>query len=330
MPKSVLVAASAVLALAGLTVPATAEVAAPVYLEVGAGDPVLPGGKLSLSGSVGEGCREGEYKVFQEYWPQPGTTGSTVIEYRRDGAPPEGGDYLVTAPDGSFSAVVGVPGDATRSNLYGDRPGEVPHYVWVEVTGCETAPWKRASDRYGSTVPVQPVSMRTAMTATPDTLVAGEALTVTVARCHGAVAKAWAEVDGTEVPASSVTAAGGLVTVVFDVPEALGADPSAVATVLCTQSQTPDNVNSVEFGVRAAPAAADDDDGTGSGGSGSTGTVTVGSGGTGPGSTGSGAPGYGTAGGTGTASTVTAATAGTATRVAAPAKAVSGTARYAG
>lgn len=172
------------------------------------------------------------------------------------------------------------------------------------------------------------------MTAAPDTLVAGEALTVTVARCHGAVAKAWAEVDGTEVPASSVTAADGLVTVVFDVPEALGADPSAVATVLCTRSQTPDNVNSVEFGVQAAPADGDGG-GTESGGSGSTGTVTVGSGGTGSGSTGSGTPDhgtpdYGTAGGTGTASTVTAGTAHTATRVAAPAKAVSGTARYAG
>lgn len=115
------------------------------YLELGAGEPVLPGGKLALSGSVGEGCRQGEYQVFQEYWPQPGTTGSTIVEYRTDGAPREGGDQLVAAPDGSFSAVVGVPGDASRSNLYGDRPGEVPHHVWVEVTGCETVPWKRAA-----------------------------------------------------------------------------------------------------------------------------------------------------------------------------------------
>ncbi len=345
-------AAGAALALTGLALPvgvAGADVTAPVYLQVAAGEPVLPGGKVTVTGSVGEGCSSGRFRMFQEYWPKPGTTGSTIIEHAEEGAPVEGEDHLVVEEGGRFTAVLGVPADATRSNLYGEGPGEVPHYLWVEVTGCESGAWKRASDRFGATVPVQPVSTRTELAATPRTVTAGESLTVTAVRCHGAVAKAWAQVGRTTVLAATTAFADGLMTATFDIPDTAGSDPSATATVLCTQSQTADNRNSVGFAVQAAPA--DTAPGEGATGGGSTGGGS-GSGGSGSGDSGSGSEsGTGSStvvvGGSGSASTgVVVGTSGTAasgtatggttggstttTRVAKAATPVSGTVTYAG
>ena len=331
-PVLVATAAASVMVGAGFTATATAEVEAPVFLTVDVGQAALPGGMVTVTGSVGAGCTTGKYKVLQEYWPEGAQSTSKVVEYTQTGYPTTDPGQLELHADGSFTAKVGVPVDATRTDLYGDLPGTVPHYLWVEVSGCESGAWKRTSDHYGTSVEVQPVSALTELTASPPTVQAGGTLTVVAERCYGAVAKAWAEVGSTEVPSASTTVGQGQTTVTFDIPAGAASDGHATAVVLCTQSQTPDNRNRVDFAVQSALTTGANPV---SGGSGSGGSVSGGSGsGTSTSTTGSGSGSSTTGVSSGAATTATTTTATSASRttttVAAAATPVAAEATYAG